>query len=93
MLTLGCHEVVKRFQVADSQGIPRGLGVEKHFICLIWVLQMSVDTISQIQANRYKYTHIQIHIKVYFPNTPVLPVSFLRQLSFGVLSLFKIILF
>lgn len=31
MLTESCHEVVKRFQVADSQGIPRGLGVEKVF--------------------------------------------------------------
>lgn len=47
---------------------------------------MGVDTISQIKANRYKYIHIQIHIKVYFPNKPVLPVSFLRVLSFGVLS-------
>lgn len=36
---------------------------------------MGFGTISQIQANIYKQTHIEIHINVYFPNMSVLPVN------------------
>lgn len=36
MLTESCHELVKRFQVTDPQGIPRGLEVEifMSYLCI-----------------------------------------------------------
>lgn len=75
--------------MADSQGIPRGvgLGAEKHFMSYLGIADGCWYNLI-VQASRYKYAHIQIRTykSILSKQASATTELFKTVLSFGVLS-------